>query len=54
MSCHDGLVLLVSADRQEENMRFLAAVGERLAGWDADGWHAVLTGDLDVAHRVET
>ena len=39
--------------RQEEKMRFLAAVGERLETWAADGRHAVLTGDLNVAHRVE-
>ena len=39
--------------RQEEKMRFLAAVGERLAAWSADGRYAVLTGDLNVAHRVE-
>ena len=34
-------------------MRFLAAVGERLGTWAADGRHAVLTGDLNIAHRVE-
>ena len=39
--------------RQEEKMRFLAAVGERLAAWAADGRRAVLTGDLNVAHRAE-
>ena len=39
--------------RQEEKMRFLAAVGERLGAWAADGRHAVLTGDLNIAHRVE-
>ena len=39
--------------RQEEKMRFLAAVGERLGTWAADGRHAVLTGDLNIAHRVE-
>ena len=39
--------------RQQEKMRFLAAVGDRLAAWAADGRHAVLTGDLNVAHRVE-
>jgi exodeoxyribonuclease III len=39
--------------RQEEKMRFLAAVGARLEAWAADGRHAVLTGDLNVAHRVE-
>lgn len=40
-------------ERQAEKMRFLAAVGERLGAWSADGRHAVLTGDLNVAHRVE-
>jgi exodeoxyribonuclease III len=39
--------------RQDEKMRFLAAVGDRLAAWAADGRHAVLTGDLNIAHRVE-
>ncbi len=39
--------------RQEEKMRFLAAVGERLAAWAAQGRWAVLTGDLNIAHRVE-
>jgi exodeoxyribonuclease-3 len=39
--------------RQEEKMRFLAALGDRLGEWAADGRHAVLTGDLNVAHRVE-
>ena len=39
--------------RQDEKMRFLAAVGRRLAQWGADGRHAVLTGDLNIAHRVE-
>jgi len=39
--------------RQDEKMRFLDAVGERLGAWAADGRHAVLTGDLNIAHRVE-
>ena len=39
--------------RQEEKMRFLAAVGDRLATWAAEGRYAVLTGDLNIAHRVE-
>ena len=39
--------------RQEEKMRFLAAVGDRLGAWARDGRHAVLTGDLNVAHRAE-
>ncbi len=39
--------------RQEEKMRFLAAVGARLETWAADGRDAVLTGDLNVAHRAD-
>ena len=39
--------------RQDEKMRFLAAVGARLEAWAADGRYAALTGDLNVAHRVE-
>jgi exodeoxyribonuclease-3 len=39
--------------RQDEKMRFLTAVGDRLAAWAADGRYAVLTGDLNVAHRAE-
>ena len=39
--------------RQEEKMRFLAAMGERLATWAAEERYAVLTGDLNIAHRVE-
>ena len=39
--------------RQEEKMRFLTAVGDRLGDWAADGRHAVLTGDLNIAHRVQ-
>ena len=39
--------------RQDEKMRFLAAVGGRLATWADQGRYAVLTGDLNVAHRVE-
>jgi exodeoxyribonuclease-3 len=39
--------------RQEEKYRFLAAVGDRLAHWAADGREAVLVGDLNVAHRAE-
>ncbi|HYN65695.1 MAG TPA: exodeoxyribonuclease III [Ornithinibacter sp.] len=39
--------------RQEEKLRFLAAVGQRLGQWAADGRYAVLTGDLNVAHRAE-
>ena len=39
--------------RQDEKMRFLAAIGERLTGWAADGRYAVLTGDLNVAHTVD-
>jgi exodeoxyribonuclease-3 len=39
--------------RQEEKERFLGAIGERLAAWSASGAYAVLTGDLNVAHREE-
>jgi exodeoxyribonuclease-3 len=39
--------------RQEEKMRFLAALGDRLGEWATHGRHAVLTGDLNIAHRVE-
>lgn len=43
----------VGTARQDEKMRFLAAVGDRLATWAHEGRYAVLTGDLNVAHRVE-
>ncbi len=36
--------------RQAEKQRFLGAVGDRVAAWAADGRHAVLTGDLNIAH----
>lgn len=39
--------------RQEEKMRFLAAVGDRLSAWASDERYAVLTGDLNVAHRTD-
>ena len=39
--------------RQAEKMRFLAAVGDRLEAWAADGRCAVVTGDLNVAHRMD-
>ncbi len=39
--------------RQEEKYRFLAAIGDRLAAWADDGRDAVLTGDLNIAHRAE-
>ncbi|GAA4398610.1 exodeoxyribonuclease III [Fodinibacter luteus] len=39
--------------RQDEKLRFLDAVGARLARWSEEGRHAVLTGDLNVAHRVD-
>ena len=39
--------------RQDEKMRFLEAIGERLTGWAADGRYAVLTGDLNIAHTVD-
>jgi exodeoxyribonuclease-3 len=39
--------------RQEEKQRFLEAVGGRMEAWAADGRDAVVTGDLNVAHRAE-
>ncbi|MGL5927686.1 MAG: endonuclease/exonuclease/phosphatase family protein, partial [Dermatophilaceae bacterium] len=39
--------------RQLEKERFLAAIGDRVAAWADDGRMAVLTGDLNVAHRAE-
>ncbi|MGL5817413.1 MAG: exodeoxyribonuclease III [Phycicoccus sp.] len=39
--------------RQQEKERFLAAIGDRVAAWSRDGRMAVLTGDLNVAHRAE-
>ena len=40
-------------ERQDEKYRFLEAVGCRMAQWGAEGRHAVVTGDLNVAHRPE-
>lgn len=37
--------------RQAEKLRFLDAVGARLAGWTRSGSMAVVTGDLNVAHH---
>lgn len=39
--------------RQDEKQRFLAALGERVAAWAADGRRAVLTGDLNIAHTQD-
>jgi exodeoxyribonuclease-3 len=40
-------------ERQAEKYRFLEAVGSRLARWAAEGRLAVVTGDLNIAHRAE-
>ncbi len=60
---HDGEVVTVASayvhtgqagtPRQAEKRRFLDAVGDRLARWGERGGYAVLTGDLNVAHREE-
>ena len=39
--------------RQEEKLRFLDAIGTRLEAWTASGAMAVVTGDLNVAHRED-
>ena len=39
--------------RQEEKYRFLDAMNERLAEWSAAGGLALVTGDLNVAHRED-
>lgn len=39
--------------RQEEKLRFLEAATARVAAWSADRSAAVLTGDLNIAHRDE-
>ena len=39
--------------RQEEKYRFLDAMNERMAAWSAAGDLALLTGDLNVAHRED-
>ncbi len=43
----------VGTPRQQEKQRFLTAVGDRLGEWSAQGRHAVLTGDLNVAHTMD-
>jgi exodeoxyribonuclease-3 len=40
-------------DRQREKYRFLDAITARLEQWSATGALAVLTGDLNVAHRED-
>lgn len=39
--------------RQELKLRFLDAIGARLTDWTASGALAVVTGDLNVAHRED-
>jgi exodeoxyribonuclease-3 len=39
--------------RQLEKYRFLDAITDRLTGWAASGSLALLTGDLNVAHRED-
>ena len=39
--------------RQEEKYRFLDAMNERMAAWSAAGGLALVTGDLNVAHRED-
>lgn len=39
--------------RQDEKLRFLDAVGSRLAALGTNDGYAVLTGDLNVCHRAE-
>lgn len=39
--------------RQDEKYAFLALVEERLAEWSSAGRHAVLTGDLNIAHTED-
>ncbi len=39
--------------RQDEKYRFLDAVEAQMRAWAADGAHAVVTGDLNVAHRED-
>ena len=39
--------------RQDEKERFLGALGTRMEQWAAEGRLAVVTGDLNVAHRAE-
>jgi exodeoxyribonuclease-3 len=40
-------------ERQEEKQRFLHAVGRRMEEWAAQDRLAVVTGDLNIAHRAE-
>ncbi len=40
-------------ERQDAKQRFLVALGARMEQWAADGRLAVVTGDLNVAHRAE-
>jgi exodeoxyribonuclease III len=40
-------------ERQEEKYRFLEAVGARMSRWSVEGRLAVVTGDLNIAHRQE-
>ena len=40
-------------DRQDEKQRFLGALGARMEEWAAEGRLAVVTGDLNIAHRAE-
>ena len=39
--------------RQDEKMRFLSAMTQRLREWTDDGRYAVVTGDLNVAHTAD-
>ena len=39
--------------RQAEKERFLGAVGDRLSEWGEQGRYAVVSGDLNVAHRED-
>ncbi|GAA2169781.1 exodeoxyribonuclease III [Pedococcus bigeumensis] len=39
--------------RQEQKLRFLDAIGSRLDAWTSSGSLAVVTGDLNVAHRED-
>ena len=57
----DGPVTVASAyvhtgeagtPRQEEKYRMLDALGRRFATWSTSGSYAVVTGDLNVAHRA--
>jgi exodeoxyribonuclease-3 len=39
--------------RQQQKLRFLDAIGSRLDAWTSSGSLAVVTGDLNVAHRED-